>query len=337
MILQLNHTTPFEIISQISFELTQGNIAHRFVQRQSVIVILGASPQLQPIIDKYHQYVQHTSETSSVYPLASKAFRQTTVVDIDGAKVGEGQFAMMAGPCSVESEKQINETADFLASKGVKILRGGAYKPRTSPYSFRGHGKQALQWMRKAADRNGMKVVTEVLDLSLLDEVMQYADMLQVGSRNMQNFYMLAELGKVDKPILLKRGMHAKVKEWLLAAEYILSGGNDQVVLCERGIRSFDPDTRNVLDLGIVPLIKELSHLPIIADPSHGTGKASRVLPMSLAAVAAGVHGLIVEVHPNPAQALSDKDQAINFETFDMLTQKLSAYTDALFETSGTY
>lgn len=337
MILQLNHTTPFEVISQILFELTQCNASHRFVQPQNVIVILTANPQLQPIIDKYHQYIQHTSATNSAYPLASKAFRQTTVVDVDGVKVGEGHFAMMAGPCSVESEKQINETADFLALKGVKILRGGAYKPRTSPYSFRGHGKQALQWMRKAADRNGMKVVTEILDLSLLDEVMQYADMLQVGSRNMQNFYMLAELGKINKPVLLKRGMHAKAKEWLLAAEYLLSGGNDRVVLCERGIRSFDPDTRNVMDLGIIPLIKELSHLPIIADPSHGTGKATRVLPLSLAAAAAGAHGLLIEVHPNPDQALSDKDQAINFETFDVLSQKITSYNEALFETSGSY
>jgi 3-deoxy-7-phosphoheptulonate synthase len=337
VIIQLKHTAPFEITSQILFELTQSNILHRYVQPQQVIVIIKPSSLTQQIIDKYHQYIHHTALTDSAYPLASKAFRESTIVDVDGVKVGEGYLTMMAGPCSVESEKQINTTADFLASKGVKILRGGAYKPRTSPYSFRGHGKQALQWMRKAADRNGMKVVTEILDLSLLDEVMQYADMLQVGSRNMQNFYMLAELGKVNKPVLLKRGMHAKSKEWLLAAEYILSGGNDQVILCERGIRSFDPDTRNVLDLGIIPLIKELSHLPIIADPSHGTGIASRVLPMSLASIAAGAHGLLIEVHPKPDEALSDKQQAINFETFDMLTQKISLYNDALLETSGSY
>jgi 3-deoxy-7-phosphoheptulonate synthase len=179
--------------------------------------------------------------------------------------------------------------------------------------------------MRQAADAYQMKVVTEIMDLSLLDEVMEYADILQVGSRNMQNFFMLSELGKVNKPIMLKRGMQSTVKEWLLAAEYILSGGNEQVILCERGIRSFDNETRNVMDVGVIPLIKELSHLPIIADPSHGTGASSRVIPLALASAVAGAHGLLIEVHPNPEQALSDKYQAINYDAFASLQNQLNA------------
>ncbi len=229
---------------------------------------------------------------------------------------------MIAGPCAIENEDQIFSTAAFLAGKGLKFIRGGAYKPRTSPYSFKGLGKSGLELISKAAVKYNLRVVTEIMDLNLLDEVYEYADILQVGSRNMQNFHMLRELGKIDKPVMLKRGMNAKVNEWLLAAEYILSGGNEKVILCERGIRGFDPETRNVMDVGIIPLVKELSHLPIIADPSHGTGASQRVLPMSLASAAAGADGLMIEVHPNPSAALSDSQQAINFEMFDSLVDQ---------------
>jgi 3-deoxy-7-phosphoheptulonate synthase len=263
------------------------------------------------------------------YQLASNQWKKQTQFEVNGVAVGADLFNVIAGPCSVESEEQIFKTAAFLHKLGVKFIRGGAYKPRTSPYSFMGMGKKGLQLMHEAAKQYDLRVVTEILDLSLLDEVYQYADVLQVGSRNMQNFYMLNELGKIKKPVLLKRGMNAKVTEWLLAAEYILSGGNQQVILCERGIRSFDPETRNVMDVGVIPLLKELSHLPVIADPSHGTGAASRVSAMALASAAAGANGMIIEVHPEPKKALSDSQQAINFEQFETLLAQLKTLLDA--------
>lgn len=303
--------------------LTQHRIAHHIVAKQNVIVITKQSN-----IDDLPDFacIESTHPIKTNYKLASKAWKNTTNFNVNGTSIGDGVFNIMAGPCSVENEDQIFSTAEFLSKLGVKFLRGGAYKPRTSPYSFRGLGKSGLQLLRKAADKYNMSVVTEILDYSLLDEVMQYTDVLQVGSRNMHNFYLLDQLGKIDKPVLLKRGFQGKTVEWLLAAEYILSGGNDRVILCERGIRSFDPSTRNVIDLGIVPLIKELSHLPIIVDPSHGTGTASRVKPATLAAAAIGADGVLVEVHPNPAKALSDSEQALSFDEFENMlteTQKL--------------
>jgi 3-deoxy-7-phosphoheptulonate synthase len=304
-------------------QLGEMKIQFTVVHSQNLVVLLHPQTITSQILKPFEHIIVSTSPTTSLYPLASIDAKQSTVVKLGNVAIGQGHFAMMAGPCSIESEEQIESIAGFLASQGIKILRGGAYKPRTSPYSFRGLGKAGLQMMRKAADRHGMKVVTEILDISLLDEVLEYADMLQVGSRNMQNFYMLNELGKINKPILLKRGMQAKVKEWLLAAEYVLSGGNDNVVLCERGIRSFDNETRNVMDIGVIPLIKELSHLPIIADPSHGTGAASRVSALSMASVAAGAHGLLIEVHPQPEKALSDKHQAIDYFTFEKLNEQV--------------
>lgn len=264
-------------------------------------------------------------EIDTPYQLASIKAKAETVITIKGESIGGNNFTLMAGPCSVENEEQVFATAALLQQLGIKFIRGGAYKPRTSPYAFMGLGKKGLQILSAAAKAYDLRVVTEIMDLSLLDEVAEHADILQVGSRNMHNFYMLGELGKINKPVLLKRGMQAKVTEWLLAAEYILSGGNANVILCERGIRSFDPETRNVLDIGVIPLIKELSHLPIIADPSHGTGKASRVESLSLAATAAGAHGLLIETHPNPAQALSDSQQALSFESLSALVHQLKA------------
>jgi 3-deoxy-7-phosphoheptulonate synthase len=261
--------------------------------------------------------------------LASNKWKKNTRFDVKGVPVGGNLFNIIAGPCSVESEEHIYKTAEFLHKLGIKFIRGGAYKPRTSPYSFMGLGKKGLEVMYAAAQKYDLRVVTEIMDLSLLDEVSAYSDILQVGSRNMQNFYMLKELGKTTKPVLLKRAMHAKVTEWLLAAEYILSGGNNAVILCERGIRSFDPDSRNVMDVGVIPLLKELSHLPVIADPSHGTGASSRVQAMSLASAAAGANGLIIEIHPEPHKALSDSAQAISFEQFETLLAKLSVLLDA--------
>lgn len=276
------------------------------------------------ILEPFEKIISKKITIDTPYQLASIKARKETIIDVNGVNIGHGYFNMIAGPCSVESEEQIFGIARFLKEKNIKFIRGGAYKPRTSPYSFRGLGAEGLSMINQASKENDLRVVTEILDLQMLDEVYNHADILQVGSRNMQNFHLLHELGKIDKPILLKRGMHAKTKEWLLAAEYILAQGNEKVILCERGIRSFDPDTRNVMDVGIIPLIRELSHLPIIADPSHGTGASQRVIPLSMASLVAGADGLIIEIHPEPAKALSDSKQALDYQTFEMLLDKIN-------------
>lgn len=298
------------------------SIDHLLVAKQNLVVIPKTNRipgiEAQPAVAAVHAI-------DTPYQLASNVWRQKTAFDVKGVEISSDTFNVIAGPCSVENEAQVFKTAEFIAKAGIRFIRGGAFKPRTSPYSFRGLGVEGLKILHRAAQQYDLRVVTEILDLSLLDEVYQYADVLQVGSRNMQNFYMLNELGKIGKPVLLKRGMHAKVKEWLLAAEYILAGGNEQVILCERGIRSFDNETRNVMDVGVIPLLKELSHLPVIADPSHGTGMASRVKPLALASAAAGADGLIIEIHPEPAKALSDSQQGLTFDAFSELMKDLDA------------
>jgi 3-deoxy-7-phosphoheptulonate synthase len=247
-----------------------------------------------------------------------------TLVRLAGnASFGGETLAICAGPCSVESEQQIEATAAAVARAGANILRGGAFKPRTSPYAFQGLGRQGLELLCAAAKRNSLAVVTEVLDPRDVETVAEYADMLQIGARNMQNFALLREAGLSRKPVLLKRGFAATVDEWLMAAEYLLLAGNPNVVLCERGVRSFDTATRNVLDLSVVPLLAELTHLPVIVDPSHGTGVARLVEPMSLAGIAAGADGLLVEVHPDPASAVSDGMQSLTFVQFASLMGKL--------------
>ena len=257
------------------------------------------------------------------YKLVSNTWKQEkTSFLVDDIEIGGDLITTIAGPCSIESEEQIFSTAKFLASIGVKFIRGGAYKPRTSPYSFQGLKEEGLKLIRQAADQYHLKVVTEVMDTTLIDEVSKYADILQVGSRNMQNFFFLSELGKTRKPIMLKRGMYSKIEEWLLAAEYLLSGGNEKIILCERGIRTFDDIVRNTMDITAIPLIKSISHLPIFADPSHGTGKRDLVAPIYLASIAAGADGLLVEVHPNPTEALSDGKQSLYLEQFEDLTLK---------------
>jgi 3-deoxy-7-phosphoheptulonate synthase len=250
---------------------------------------------------------------------------ERTVVRLEtGASFGGGVLALCAGPCSVESAEQIDATAAAVALAGANVLRGGAFKPRTSPYAFQGLGRQGLELLRAAATRHSLAVVTEVLDPRDVETVCAYADMLQIGARNMQNFALLREAGLSRKPVLLKRGFAATVDEWLMAAEYLLLAGNPNVVLCERGVRSFDPATRNLLDLSVVPLLAGLTHLPVIVDPSHGTGVARLVEPMSLAAIAAGADGLLVEVHPDPASAVSDGLQSLTFEQFASLVAKLA-------------
>jgi 3-deoxy-7-phosphoheptulonate synthase len=260
-----------------------------------------------------------------------EARSKTTCVRLpNGATFGGEVLALCAGPCSVESEAQIEATAAAVAHAGANVLRGGAFKPRTSPYAFQGLGRHGLAMLRGAADRHAMAVVTEVLDPRDVAMVAEYADMLQIGSRNMQNFALLREAGLAGKPVLLKRGFAATIDEWLMAAEYVLVEGNSQVVLCERGVRSFDPATRNLLDLSAVPLLAELTHLPVVVDPSHGTGLARLVEPMSLAAIAAGADGLLVEVHPEPADAASDGPQSLTFEQFASLTARLTDVATAV-------
>lgn len=255
------------------------------------------------------------------YKLARRDARPSgTVVTLpNGASFGGDTVAICAGPCSVESREQIQTTAKAVAARGANVLRGGAFKPRTSPYAFQGLGADALKMLREAADASGMAVVTEVLDPRDVALVCAHADMLQIGARNMQNFSLLREAGESGKPVLLKRGLSATIDEWLMAAEYLLVSGNGDVVLCERGVRSFDNATRNLLDIAAVPVLHALTHLPVIVDPSHGTGVAALVGPMALAGIAAGADGLLVEVHPNPAAAASDGAQSLTFEHFEAL------------------
>ena len=257
------------------------------------------------------------------YQLVSREWKsQKTTFEINGVEIGK-DLLMIAGPCAVENEEQIYTISEFLSKKGVRFMRGGAYKPRTSPYSFQGLKKEGLELMRRTADDHGLAVVSEIMSASQLNEFVENVDILQVGTRNMQNYPLLRALGKINKPVLLKRGMSSTIEEWLLAAEYILSGGNEQVILCERGIRTFETATRNTLDIAAVPLVQQLSHLPVIVDPSQGTGVRDIVDPVSVAAIAAGADGLIIEVHNQPEEALSDGDQSIYLDQFETLQKRL--------------
>lgn len=254
--------------------------------------------------------------------LAGLSGNGRTIVKMGNVKVGD-DFTIIAGPCSVESEDQLLETARGVKEAGADMLRGGVFKPRTSPYAFQGLGLKGLKMLEKARDETGLPIVTEVIDTRDVSWVCEYADILQIGTRNMQNFSLLKEVGKANKPVLLKRGMCSTIEEWLNSAEYILNEGNPDVILCERGIRTFETYTRNTLDLSAVPAIKELTHLPVITDPSHGTGKVSLIPPMSLASVVCGADGIIVEVHRNPPEALSDKDQALTLSQFADMAKKI--------------
>lgn len=253
-----------------------------------------------------------------------------TQIDVGGVVIGGSEVVMMAGPCTVESETQLFKTAEAVAKGGAKILRGGAYKPSTSPYSFQGMGVPGLELLKEAGRRYGMKVITEVMHVRKVEEVARYADILQIGTRNMQNYDLLTEVGQTRMPVMLKRGMTSKFEEWLLAAEYIASQGNEQIMLCERGIRTFEPYTRNTLDLSSIPSINALSHLPIVIDPSQGTGRRELVPPMSLASIAAGADGLLVEVHPDPDHALKDGAQSITIEAYEQMMPQLRRVAEAV-------
>ena len=268
---------------------------------------------------------------SKPYKLVSREVKpDNTVVDVAGFAVGGGELTLCAGPCSVETREQILEAARVVKAAGAQLLRGGAYKPRTSPYAFQGLGEEGLRYLAEARDETGLGIVTEAIDVETFDLVEEYTDCIQIGARNMQNFSLLRRAGRSRKPVLLKRGMSNTLDEFLMAAEYILSEGNYQVILCERGVRTFADHTRNTLDLSVVPAVQRLSHLPIIVDPSHGTGKRDKVHPMALAAVAAGASGLIVEVHPNPDRALSDGYQSLYPAQFEVLADDCRAISDLL-------
>jgi 3-deoxy-7-phosphoheptulonate synthase len=275
--------------------------------------------------------VKEAHRIVSPYKLASRSFRPGgTVVKIGDVEIGGDRVVVMAGPCSVESREQIERSAEVVAASGAQVIRGGAFKPRSSPYSFQGLGQEGLQMIRAAADRHHLLVVSEVMDSAQIPLVAEYADILQVGARNMQNFNLLRDLGKQRKPVLLKRGIAATIEELLLSAEYIMSGGNYDVILCERGIRTFETYTRNTMDISAIPVVKKLSHLPIVADPSHGTGRRDKVVPMGRAAVAAGADGLLVEVHPDPDHALSDGAQSLRPEQFEELMRQLRMIAPAV-------
>ncbi len=275
--------------------------------------------------------VQEVMRITEPYKLASRTFKpERTVVSVGGVRIGGDEVIVMAGPCSAESEEQVDAAAAALAKAGAKMLRGGAFKPRSSPYSFQGLGEEGLRLLRAAADRHNLKLVSEVMEIGQIELVGRYAHMLQVGARNMQNFNLLRELGKTSMPVLLKRGISATIEEWLLSAEYILAGGNTGVVLCERGIRTFERYTRNTLDISAVPVVHKLSHLPIVVDPSHGIGLRDKVAPMARAAVAAGADGLIIEVHPDPDHALSDGAQSMFPGQFEHLMAELRIIAPAI-------
>jgi 3-deoxy-7-phosphoheptulonate synthase len=297
---------------------------------RTVLGVVGTGkvdPALIEILDGVHEVLRITEP----YKLASRAFKpDDTVVTIDDVRIGGDEVIVMAGPCSAENETQVHTTAAAVRRAGAKVLRGGAFKPRSSPYSFQGLGEEGLRLLRSAAKAHNLKLISEVMDTSQIDLVGKYADIFQVGARNMQNFMLLRELGRTRKPVLLKRGISATIEEWLLSAEYILSGDNTDVILCERGIRTFETVTRNTLDISAIPVVKQLCHLPIIADPSHGTGRRDKVAAMARAAVAAGADGLIIEVHNDPDHALSDGAQSMFPSQFDRLMAELRIIAPAI-------
>ena len=298
---------------------------------RSIIGVIGGNAYAYREAFAHLPGIQEIVQITKPYKLASREWKtRDTVIRIGDVSIGGDEVVMMAGPCSVKGVEMLMETARHVASQGAKILRGGAFKPRTSPYSFQGLGEDGLKMLARAREETGLKVITEVVTPGDVELVTRYADILQIGTRNMQNYTLLQEAGRSGHPVMLKRGMSSTIEEWLLAAEYLLSQGNRNVMLCERGIRTFEPATRFTLDINAVPLVRELSHLPVIVDPSQGTGRWSLVSPLALASVAAGANGLIVEVHPHPDDALSDGAQSLDFPTFDRLMADLQRLTGVL-------
>lgn len=295
-------------------------------EERTIIGLIGDERKISESILKSLPGVENVIPILKPYKLVSREFKkEPSIIKVDDVLIGNGHRVVIAGPCSVENEEQIIQTAQIAKKYGAKLLRGGAFKPRTSPYSFQGLGNEGLKLLAKVKKYTGLPIVTEVMEVSDVEEVAEYSDVLQIGTRNMQNFRLLKAVGKINKPVLLKRGMASTLQEFLMSAEYILFEGNYNVILCERGIRTFVDYTRNTLDLNIIPAVKKLSHLPIIVDPSHGTGRRDFVIPLSLAAITAGADGLIIEMQPNPEKSISDADQTISPEQFKELMEKLHA------------
>ncbi|MBU7587228.1 MAG: 3-deoxy-7-phosphoheptulonate synthase [Nostoc sp. TH1S01] len=341
MIVVMKIGSPEAEINRIDEELTSwGLTPEKIIGKHKVVIgLVGDTADLDPLqIQEISPWIEQVLRVEQPYKRASRQFRHGEASEVivntpDGAVVfGEQHpLVVVAGPCSVENEEMIVETAQRVKAAGAKFLRGGAYKPRTSPYAFQGHGESALDLLAKAREVSGLGVITEVMDAAELDKIAEIADVVQVGARNMQNFSLLKKVGAQPKPVLLKRGMSSTIEEWLMAAEYILAAGNPNVILCERGIRTFDRQyTRNTLDLSVVPVLRKLTHLPIMIDPSHGVGWAEFVPAMAMAAIAAGTDSLMIEVHPNPKKALSDGPQSLTPERFDRLMQELSVVGKAV-------
>jgi 3-deoxy-7-phosphoheptulonate synthase len=299
-------------------------------EQRTIIGCIGDETRLQEVPLRSIPGVEDVIPVTKPYKLASREFSvNRTVVNVGTAAIGAKELVIIAGPCSVENRGMLRETASAVRGAGARILRGGAFKPRSSPYAFQGLGTEALKLLVEVRKEYGLPVVTEVMDTRDVDLVAEHADMLQVGARNMQNYSLLAELGRVQRPVLLKRGLSATIAELLMAAEYIMANGNKQIVLCERGIRTFERATRNTLDVAAIPVLKRETHLPVIVDPSHAGGQASLVAPLSFAAIAAGADGLIIEVHPNPEEALSDGDQSLTSGAFAQMMKRFPAFANA--------
>jgi 3-deoxy-7-phosphoheptulonate synthase len=333
MVIVMNIDATDKQISDITNLLTSLGLGYHISKGEEKIVIgvIGDKKKLEGKAIEMMEGVEKVIPIVEPYKLASRIFKpEPTIVEVEDVKIGGNNIVIMAGPCAVESREQLFESAMAVKKAGAQFLRGGAFKPRTSPYSFQGLEEEGLKMLKEAKELIGLKIVTEVMDVHSVELVAQYADVLQIGARNMQNFPLLKAVGRINKPVLLKRGLAATLEEWLSAAEYILSEGNKDVILCERGIRTFETYTRNTLDLSAVPAIKKLSHLPIVVDPSHGTGKWHLVAPMAKAAIAAGADGLIIEVHPDPKNALSDGAQSLTPENFEALCQDIKVIAKAV-------
>ncbi|ASV96130.1 3-deoxy-7-phosphoheptulonate synthase [Enterococcus durans] len=301
------------------------------LEEQQVLGLVGETRLIQDVAFLRYEGVENVERITNTYKLTSRIFHpQDTVVDVNGVKIGAGNFVTMAGPCSIEGLEQIRETAKMAQKGGAQILQGGAFKPRTSPYAFQGLGEEGLRYIRQAADECGLQVITEVMDEGHIDMVAHYSDILQIGARNMQNFRLLEAAGKTGKPIGLKRDISGTIDEWLNAAEYIAVQGNQKIIFIERGIRTYETATRNTFDLSAVPVIKKLSHFPIIVDPSHGTGVWDLVSPMARAGVASGADGMIVEIHPDPLHAWSDGPQSLNEKHYLRMMKEVKIMTDAM-------
>ncbi|CAK7042180.1 MAG: Phospho-2-dehydro-3-deoxyheptonate aldolase [Eubacterium sp.] len=330
MIVVVKPGTPEEEVQKLAAAIENQGLKIHYSQGvdHTILGLIGETQTIDVHKLRSNHIVEKVMRVQEPYKKANRAFHpDDSIIDVQGNRIGEGHVSVIAGPCSVESEEQIVEIARDVKASGAKFLRGGAFKPRTSPYSFQGMGADGLELLLLAKKETGLPIVTELMDISqlpLFDEV----DVIQVGARNMQNFTMLKELGKIDKPILLKRGLSATMREFLMSAEYIMAGGNEQVILCERGIRTFENATRNTLDLSCIPLLKKKSHLPVIIDPSHATGINWMVESMSKAAIAAGADGVMIEVHNKPEEALCDGDQAITPDEFDKIMATLKKYAE---------